>query len=111
MTGLVVAAAAACSTEAGQDPELLAPPPATAGTQLVMKAPIAPGEEKTLCQYFVLPDLPGGEDVIRFEHRYTPGSHHLVLLETLLKKPTKEGMFACDDDDVPISDLFVKGVV
>jgi hypothetical protein len=81
--GLGAVVLAGCSGDA--DPlvgsELLAPPPAGQGTQLRMAATIAPGDEVEYCQYVALTEH---VDVARFEHRYSTGSHHLVLYATTL---------------------------
>jgi hypothetical protein len=90
---LVVAACSSDGGSAGPDaggpdasPQvLLEPPPDGEGFQLGMDAPVLAGQEVTYCQYFVLPG--GASDVIdaaRFEHRYSEGSHHLLLFQTLL---------------------------
>jgi hypothetical protein len=74
---------ASCGTDepAGppDDPEFPAPP-AGEGIQLVSAVHIEPGEEQLACRYLVLPD--GALDVARFQHHYTPGSHHMLLYPT-----------------------------
>src|SRR5688572_5273704 len=88
---LVIAACSSDGGSAGPDaggPDasaqpLLAPPPEGEGFQLAMDAPILAGEEVTYCQYFVL-DGDAAIDVARFEHRYSEGSHHLILFQTQL---------------------------
>lgn len=91
----IVAAAAACggdsspgNPDAAGAPDaapatLLEPPPTGEGIQLEMAATIAPGEEITYCQYYVLP-AGAGIDVDHFEHRYSDGSHHMLLFPTTL---------------------------
>jgi copper type II ascorbate-dependent monooxygenase-like protein len=61
-----------------QPVEGLATPAPDEGLQLSMKLTLAPGEEATYCIPLVTPDHP--VDIERFEHRYTQGSHHLLLL-------------------------------
>src|SRR5262249_20101999 len=82
---LVAALAVGCSDGATdtQEPSLdvLAPPPSGQGRQLSMQQEVQPGEEIQYCQYMV---LPAGIDVGRFEHKYSLGSHHLVLYTTEL---------------------------
>lgn len=78
-------------------PELLDPPPDGEGLQLRMQARIEAGQEITYCQYFVLP-AGAGVDVSRFEHRYTAGSHHLLLFPTTLtaaEVAMDQAMFDC----------------
>lgn len=58
---------------------LLAPPPVGQGRQLSMQARVEAGDEIEYCQYVVLPEA---IDVASFEHRYSPGSHHLLLYLT-----------------------------
>src|SRR5262245_2750277 len=85
---------AAPSTTPGN--ELLAAPPNDAGFQLELAVDVAPGVEGTWCQYFVLPDQP--HDIGRYESRYTPISHHLIVFETprTAEDPaTALGIFDC----------------
>jgi hypothetical protein len=86
----ITALAAACGAPAGEDPgpdanpgtpEFPAPPVGQ-GIQLVSQATIDPGREQVDCRYVVLPDQP--IEVARFEHRYTPGAHHMLLYPTSL---------------------------
>lgn len=59
----------------------LPPPAAGQGVQLSMAARIEPGQEIEYCQYLVIDE---DVDVGQFEHRYSPGSHHLLLYLTTL---------------------------
>lgn len=68
--------------EAGPSADaLLDAPPEGAGLQLAMDESLEPGEEATYCQAFVVPE---GEryEVARFVHRYSEGSHHLLVFRT-----------------------------
>lgn len=47
---------------------------------MTMKVDVGVGEELVRCQYFPVPA--GGVDAAGFSHRYTPGSHHLLLYPT-----------------------------
>lgn len=72
----------ACGTEDGAPADvLLAAPPEGAGLQLAMNETLAPGEEATYCQAFVMPD-DGRYEVAKFEHRYSEGSHHMLVFRT-----------------------------
>jgi hypothetical protein len=59
----------------------LPPPAAGQGVQLTMEATIEAGQEIEYCQYLVIDE---DVDVGMFEHRYSPGSHHLLLYLTTL---------------------------
>lgn len=67
----------ACSGAAAQDGPPYDP------LVLEMKASVPAGGEVFRCRYFILPDEP--RDVIRFEHRYTQGSHHVLVYPTNLR--------------------------
>ena len=67
---------------------LLEAPPEGQGMQLSMDARIEAGQEIEYCQYVV---MPAGIDVGRFEHAYSPGSHHLLLYMTTLDAAEVEG--------------------
>lgn len=58
--------------------ELLVAPPEGRGIQLSMATAVEAGEEKTTCRVIA----PAGEPlrIGRFEHRYTQGSHHMLVL-------------------------------
>jgi hypothetical protein len=89
---------AACSSETTTPVDGLAPPPDGAGVQVAMSATLAPGEENTWCQYVILPN-DATVDVDRFEHLYSPGSHHLLLFPTRLAAADVTGdlaPFECD---------------
>ncbi len=60
---------------------LLDPPPAGAGEQLTLDVTLSPGDETERCQYVVVDE---DVEVVRFEHAYTTGSHHLLLYQTAL---------------------------
>lgn len=60
----------------------LAPPPAGLGQQLRLSHSVGPGEERSVCQYFVLPEK--AVDIERIEHSLSVGSHHILLMETVL---------------------------
>jgi len=85
ITGLLVGAAAVFATGCGgpddppPDPDF-PPPPDGQGVQLVSTVHVEPGEEQLTCRYVVLPDAPIA--IARFEHRYSPGSHHLLVYPT-----------------------------
>ncbi len=64
-------------------PPLLEPPPEGDGLQLRMEASVTSGQEITYCQYYVLP-AGAGLDIDKFEHRYSQGSHHMLLFPTSL---------------------------
>jgi copper type II ascorbate-dependent monooxygenase-like protein len=80
------------------------------GIQLRMATTVAAGQEITYCQYFHLPDHT--VEVNRFEHEYTQGSHHLLLIRVDPTAPPPEGMFPCGSseavniDDRPIGILY-----
>ncbi len=82
------------------DSELLASPPDNAGFQLKLAVEVAPGVEATWCQYFVLPGA--AHDIGRYQSRYTPISHHLIVYQTPLTASdpaTVRGVFDCDSSD------------
>jgi hypothetical protein len=56
------------------------PDPSTAPWVLTMTVEVPAGDEQIRCQYIPVP--PGGIDAAGFSHRYTPGSHHLLLYPT-----------------------------
>jgi hypothetical protein len=64
------------------DPSFPAPPDGE-GLQLVSAVHVGPGEEQLACRYLVLPDAP--LEIARFQHHYTPGSHHMLVYPTHLK--------------------------
>lgn len=83
VTAAVLAVGIAGCTEDAASPSgaLLDAPAEGEGLQLAMHVPLAPGEEATYCQSFVVPE---GEvyEVSRFVHRYSEGSHHLLVYRT-----------------------------
>jgi hypothetical protein len=98
--------ASGCSSESEPPPapapnaELLASPPENAGFQLKLGIDVAPGVEGTWCQYFVLPGE--AHDIGRYQSRYTPISHHLIVYQTLLTPADPaiaQGVFDCDRND------------
>lgn len=82
---------AACGDDGGGNPAndagapdaapqaLLDPPPAGEGVQYTLDVEVAAGMEVTYCQYVVVTEA---MDISRFEHRYSEGSHHLLLYQT-----------------------------
>jgi hypothetical protein len=91
----------ACGSDDEPTPEkgALAAPPVGAGLQLSLEIDVPSGVEGTWCRYFVLPDEP--HDIRRYESRYTPISHHLLLYQSSLSEaevPTLDA-FDCDDQD------------
>lgn len=70
--------------DSGNDPPPTDPtfpaPPDGEGIQLVSAVRVEPGEEQLACRYLTLPDA--ALDVARFQHRYTAGSHHMLLYPT-----------------------------
>jgi hypothetical protein len=77
----------------------LQPPLAGEGVQLELEIDVPAGVEGTWCRYFVLPDE--ARDIRRYESKYTPISHHLLLYQTTLTEaelPTTE-VFECDEQD------------
>ena len=84
----VAACLAGCGGEVPGSPvgttvDGLAPPPAGQGIQLNTDHTVQAGEEAQFCTYFAIP--PGGADISHFEHRFTTGSHHILLNETSYK--------------------------
>ena len=76
-----------------EDPSFPAPPTGD-GIQLVSTVHIEPGEEQLACRYLVLPDT--ALDIARFEHHYTPGSHHMLLYPTTkLPSEIDDSIFDC----------------
>jgi hypothetical protein len=75
----VAATLAACGDDDDDDG---AAPPGTR-VRLSLDHLLAPGEEAFLCRYVALPA--GGIDVGRFEHDYTPGTHHVLVYPTSLR--------------------------
>lgn len=58
-------------------------PPDGQGVQLHLGAEVAAGQERVDCRYVILPET--GADALevqRFEHHYTPGSHHMLVYPT-----------------------------
>ncbi len=97
---LAVLALAACSAPPAEM-QLLEPPAAGEGVQLVMRATIASGQEVTYCQHYVLPEG-GSFDVSRLEHRYSKGSHHMILFTTALKPSQAQPVpFDCGTQALP----------
>ena len=61
-------------------------PSAGAGQQLGMRARVDAGVETTLCRFFEpAAGAPASLEVSRFTHRYTGGSHHMILYQTGLE--------------------------
>jgi len=80
--------------------ELLASPPDKAGFQLKLEIEVPAGVEGTWCQYFVLPE--DSHDIGRYQSRYTPISHHLIVYQTALTPADPviaRGVFDCDRSD------------
>jgi hypothetical protein len=85
---------------------LLEPPPDGDGRQLGLDVSLAPGDEIERCQYVVIDD---DLEVVRFEHAYTTGSHHLLLYQTGLTPETAPtDPFDCTG--APFSELGVSGI-
>jgi hypothetical protein len=88
------------------DAPLLEPPPLGEGRQLAMDVTIASGDETEQCQYLVVDDE---LEIVRFEHRYTTGSHHLLLYQTDLAAGDVDGeMFDCTG--AQLTELGVSGI-
>ncbi len=85
---------------------LLEAPPLGEGRQLAMDVSIASGEETERCQYVVVDeDL----EIVRFEHAYTAGSHHLLLYQTDLDPASiSTDMFDCTG--AQLTELGVTGI-
>ena len=80
--------------------ELLAAPANDAGFQLKLEVEVAPGVEGTWCQYFSLPSE--HHDIGRYQSKYTPISHHLIVFETPLTADDPalaRAIFDCDSSD------------
>jgi len=88
------------------DPSFPAPPDGE-GLQLVSAVHVGPGEEQLACRYLVLPDA--ALEIARFQHHYTPGSHHMLVYPTHLKPADVEDntVFDC----LSRGDLGVTGVL
>jgi Copper type II ascorbate-dependent monooxygenase, C-terminal domain len=71
-----------------------------------LSASVAPGAEIYRCRYFVLPDET--LEVDRFTHRYTPGSHHILLYPTSLSASDVDG---ADFDCTTVGDLHQTGLL
>lgn len=74
---------------------LLDPPPEGEGLQIGLGIEIAGGAEAEYCQYIVLPP-DATLEVERFEHRYSAGSHHLIVYQTgLAATDVTDEIFEC----------------
>lgn len=84
LTFLLTAPGCADDTNAGPDANTGSPdfpaPPDGEGVQLFSSGRIEPGQERIDCRYIALPDQ--AIDVARFEHKYTAGSHHMLVYPT-----------------------------
>ncbi|MFN0250249.1 MAG: hypothetical protein ACKV2T_25420 [Kofleriaceae bacterium] len=90
---ILCAAATACADGSGSPPEAVV---------VSLTTEIPAGAEVFRCRYAVLPDQP--LDVERFSHRYTAGSHHILLYPTSLS-PVEAAAFGEDFDCTTSGDL------
>jgi len=84
---------------AGYEP--LAAPPEGEGMQLSMEVTVPAGAEGVWCKYVVMP--PEMLEFQRYESRFTPISHHLIVYQTTLLASDVEQqagqVFDCEDQD------------
>ncbi len=100
---LILALSIACSSEPP-------PPIADAGCdrcpqeaiEISLTATVPAGGEIFRCKYMVLP--PGEHDIVRFEHEYTFGSHHILLYPTSLT-PAEAAAYPADFDCTSVGEL------
>ena len=98
MIRLVLRSIAAISLAAcGTDSTLQAEP-----ISISLTTTVPAGSEIYRCRYLTLP--PGERDIVRFEHEYTEGSHHILLYPTDLT-PTEASRFDADFDCNSVGDL------